>query len=424
MADETTKKRVIVLGGGLSGLAAADILAENFEVIVLEKQKQLGGLAASFAINGRSIPKYYHHIVAHNSTTKRYLDRFGLLDSCKKWQKIKVAIGINGKIHWVNSILGALTFNHLSPLARLRFGLFGLYTLFLMNPEKIPDEMNANDWLIKLAGKAVTKKIFEPLYATNKFNIPLTEISAKQFANRLNEREIYDKFSYPEKGLQELVDGFEQSIKAKGGAIIAGCDLQKVDVQNKTVVCNNKKIKADAILNTIPIPEFLKVATGLPKEYSAQLAKLRYCPCIGVAFGTEDFLKPGTYWINLFGERIHMIMQHSVLCDSYPWKVNWCLRYGGSEADLNLSDAEIKKEYLGFVTKYFPDSKVVWAGVFREKYAEPIYDSNYASHKPDFTTPVDGLFMAGIQVTFPKIRNMNSALESGETAAKIIKTTF
>jgi protoporphyrinogen oxidase len=418
------KKKVIILGGGLSGLAAADILANNFEVVVLEKQKQLGGLAASFTVLDRSIPKYYHHVVSHNSTTKMYLERFGLLEGCKNWQRIKVAIASQGKLSVINNPFGLLASNLLSFSGKIRFGLFGLRTLFAMNPKNIPDSMNAKDWLIKMAGKEATQNIFEPLYAVNKFNIPLTEISAKQFANRLKEREIYDKFSYPEKGLQGLVDGLEQSIKSKGGTIITNCELQKVDATEKSVVCNGKKISGGAILNTIPIPEFLNVATGLPSEYSAQLAKLRYCPCVGVAFGTENFLKQGLYWINLFGERIHMIMQHSVLCDSYPYKVNWCLRYGGSEADFNLTDAEIKKEYLAVVKKYFPDSKIVWQGVFREKYAEPIYDSSYASYKPEFTTPIEGLFMAGIQVTFPKIRNMNSALESGETAAKLIQSRF
>jgi hypothetical protein len=37
---------------------------------------------------------------------------------------------------------------------------------------------------------------------------------------------------------------------------------------------------------------------------------------------------------------------------------------------------------------------------------------------PAYKTPVNGLYFAGIQLTHPKIRNMNVALQSGISAAK------
>ena len=47
---------------------------------------------------------------------------------------------------------------------------------------------------------------------------------------------------------------------------------------------------------------------------------------------------------------------------------------------------------------------------------------------PQCESGIEGLYFAGIQITFPKIRNMNTALESGkEAASKIIedcKTTI
>ena len=414
------KQKIAILGGGLAGLAAADKLTDKFQVIVFEKQEYLGGLASSFLVGDTAIPKYYHHVVQHNTITKEYLQRFGLLETCKNWQKIKVAIGINDKLYTINKVSGLLKFKHLSLLGKIRFGLFGLYTLSLMNTENIPDDENAEQWLVKLAGREVTKKIFEPLYARNKFNIPLSEISAKQFANRLKEKEISYNFSYPQAGLQAMIDGLEKAIISKKGVIFKNCALKTIDVKNKEIFFDDKKIKIDYIINTMPIPEFLKIAKGLPEDYAKKLSKLRYCPCVGVTFGTKDFLKKGLYWINLFGERIHMLMQHSVLCDMYPFKVNWCLRYGGSEEDLNLSDEEIKKEYLAVIKKYFPQAEIVWAKVFREKYAEPVYDKEYIAYAPEYETPVSGLYHAGIQVTFPKIRNMNVALESGERVADII----
>ena len=132
------------------------------------------------------------------------------------------------------------------------------------------------------------------------------------------------------------------------------------------------------------------------------------------------YLNKNIYWINIFNERVHIIYQHSVLIDKYKSKVSWAIRYGGSEEDLGLSDSVIKKEYQKTLKKFFPDMKVDWCLVFRDKYAEPIYDKDYAKYAPTYETPISYLFNAGIQVTFPKIRNMNVALESGEIVAKKI----
>lgn len=414
-------KNTIILGGGLSGLAAADkLLDAGFAVTILEKTDHLGGLASSFEQDGEFVPKYYHHVVAHNATTQKYLNRYNAMGD-NVWKKIRVAIGINGQLSHINEPLGLLKFNYLNLWEKIRFGLFGLYTIFLMNPEKIADEENAQDWLTKYAGKGVTNKVFYNLYGRNKFNKQLTEVSAKQFAFRLKEREIYDKFTFPTKGLQVLIDGLEADILRKGGKIIKKCSVTKILHNKKEIMIGAKKIKYHILLNTIPFPEFLKLSFGLQKELHDKISQIKYCPCVGLVFATKEFLDKETYWINLFQERVHVVMQHSVLIDKYAHKITWAIRYGGSEEDLGLSDEEIKKEYLAAIKKYY-SFEPVWVKVFREKYAEPVYDKNYSKYMPGVRSGVDGLYFAGIQVTFPKIRNMNTALEIGEEAAdKIIE---
>ena len=197
-------KEITILGGGLAGLSAADkLLDAGFKVTVLEKAGFLGGLAASFEADGEFVPKYYHHVVSHNKTTQEYLNRYNAM-SDNIWKRIRVAIGVNGKLSHINEILGLLKFDYLNFYEKIRFGLFGIYTIFFMKPEKIADEENAENWLTKLAGKGVTQKIFYNLYGRNKFNKPLSIVSAKQFAFRLKEREIYDKFTFPQKGTQPI----------------------------------------------------------------------------------------------------------------------------------------------------------------------------------------------------------------------------
>jgi protoporphyrinogen oxidase len=423
------KLRVIILGGGLSGLVAADKLLDSnkFDVTILEGAPFLGGLASSFSMEGEEIPRFNHHIVSSNTKTLEYLKRYNLLGK-NKWQRVKMGFGVDGKIHNINNPLGLLKFNYLSLWGKFRLGLFGLYTIFLLNPDRIDDKMDLDTWMNKYAGKEVKEKIWKQLYGRNKFNISLKEISAKQFAHRLYEKEGYDKFTYPTKGLQGMIDGLEKDIKSQKGIILSPTKITHVDLDKKNVeyIHNMKKHvqEYDIIINTIPIPELIKFTKGLPKKYSDNIKKLRYVPVVGLCWGTKDFPNKKLYWVNLFNERVHVVYQHSLLIDKYKSKVTWCVRYGGSEEDLEKSDSEIRQIYMETLHKYFPGMQVKWCKVFREKYAEPIYDKNYSKYAPNYDTPISTLFNTGIQVTFPKIRNMNVALESGEIVAEKILKKF
>lgn len=414
----------VILGAGLSGMAAADkLLDAGWKVTIIERAPFVGGLASSFEMNGEYIPKYYHHIVSHNTVTQKYLAYYGCMENLN-WKRVNVAIGVNGRLYNIQNPLGLLSFPNISLWGKVRFGLFGLYTIFLMKPENISDELDAQQWLYKYCGKEATDYLWHNLYGKNKFNIPLSRIAAKQFANRLAEREVYDNFMFPPKGLDPMISGLEQDIIKKRGVILKSTKLVYVDVAKKIVRTDKQTFTPDIIINTIPLPELLKITEGFPKEYTTQIAKVHYCPVIGLVFATDELLDKQNYWINLFGEQVQVVMQHSWLIDKYKHKITWCVRYGGSEEDWHKDDETIKKEYLASIKKFFPNIKPHWVKVFREKYSEPIYDKDYIKYMPQVRTPIKGLYMAGIQVTFPKIRNQNTALESGEEAAQAIIEDF
>lgn len=416
------RKKIVVLGAGLAGLTAAEKLAENFDVTILEKATFCGGLASSFKMEGAQIPKFYHHIVASNKHTIAALDRFGLMKEAE-WKRVRIAICKDGRCYELKKPWQFFKIPGASLWAKLRFALFGSYVIFSKCP-KIKSDVNAGDWLRKFCGKEATDFFWWNLYGRNKFNIPLEKISAAQFAQRLWEKEGYDLFTFPKKGLQPMVDGFEGACREKGVDLRLGVSIKEIDVKKKTVQLDDEKLKYDILVNTIPVPELLKIGKNLPEKYTQSLKKLRYCPAVGICFATKEFLLPGVYWLNLFGERIHVIMQHSVLIDKYNNKVSWLIRYGGAEEDFTKNDEELKELYLGVIKKYFPSVKLAWSIVFREKYAEPVYDKDYAKYAPKYISPIKDFFNAGIQVTFPKIRNQNVAIESGYKVAEIINKRY
>ena len=202
-------------------------------------------------------------------------------------------------------------------------------------------------------------------------------------------------------------------------------NINSLDIKKKKITYALNKVKKtdtfDILVNTIPVLEFIKFTKGLTQRYVNKIKKLRYVSVVGLCFGTKSFLDSYNYWVNFFDEHIHVLYQHSLLIDKYNSKISWCVRYGRSEEDFPKSDEEIKKIYLGVLKQYFPSTRVNWCYVFRERYAEPIYDKDYASYAPTYRTDISCLYNSGIQVTFPKIRNMDVALESGITVANYIE---
>ena len=54
---------IAIIGGGLTGLSAADELsAAGHAVTVYEEQSTTGGLAGSFEVNGARLERFYHHL--------------------------------------------------------------------------------------------------------------------------------------------------------------------------------------------------------------------------------------------------------------------------------------------------------------------------------------------------------------------------
>src|SRR3989344_196959 len=153
-------KKIIILGGGLSGLAAADLLLEKgYEVKILEAANFLGGLASSVLVDNDLIPRFNHHIVRTNTTTLFYLKKYKLLGK-NTWKRINLAIALKKRIYNINKPWKYLNFPYLNLIEKIRFGLFGLYISYLFNPNSLSNTLDAEAWLKKQVGRAVTQKMY------------------------------------------------------------------------------------------------------------------------------------------------------------------------------------------------------------------------------------------------------------------------
>src|SRR5947208_10876674 len=118
---EPNSGSVGVLGGGALGLGAALRLAQaGRPVTLIEREPQLGGLAAGFSVGPSHLEKFYHHIFRTDTTIIAFIRELGLGDRLL-WGQPNTSTLSNGRIVSLGGIADLLRLPLLSAPDRMRF---------------------------------------------------------------------------------------------------------------------------------------------------------------------------------------------------------------------------------------------------------------------------------------------------------------
>jgi protoporphyrinogen oxidase len=312
---------------------------------------------------------------------------------------------------------------------KVRFGLLAIQTKIKKNWKEL-EGLDAESWLMKKVGKNVTRKIFENIMR-EKYGLPLKQISASELASRLKEGEATGRFYYPKCGLHEMVERLAKRIEKNGGIVETEREVKEIKIREgkveKVKYLEGKKKreikKPDVVINSSPVPVFLKIAKGLPKTYSQKLSAIKYCKNICVDIVYEEKISD-FYWINCFQNVFGGVIEHTNLAPLYPFKFAWIFKYAPSSRIWKLSDQKVARLFIKNLQSMFPHVKVENYFVFRDTFASPLYDINYAKYMPEIETPVKNLFFTGVSTTYPEIRTMNTAFKAGMRTAESVMEKF
>jgi protoporphyrinogen oxidase len=153
---------LVVVGGGITGLAAAYLAAKaGVKVTVLESSDAVGGLLATFEVEGTRLECFYHHAFTHDEELRWLLRELGIEDRLEFWPGT-MGVFRGGHIYDFNTARDLLRFKPLSVGDKMRFVLTSLYLARLakwQDQEGVP----ALDWFHRHAGRHVAEAIWEPL---------------------------------------------------------------------------------------------------------------------------------------------------------------------------------------------------------------------------------------------------------------------
>lgn len=411
--------KIAIVGAGLTGLASAYFLAyKNHQITIFEKEKEAGGLSASFSLPGWSFPieRHYHHWFTNDSYILDLIEKLGLSNKLI-FPPSLTSVYFQGKIYPLNSPFHVLTFSPVSIVDRLRLGLVLLYLKLLPAKAALKlEKYTAENWLLRYFGKNVYATLWQPLLL-GKFGSFASKVNMAWFWTRIKKRT--SRLGYLIGGHQRLTERLVEEIRQHQGKVLVG---------------NSWKahfLKAyDKVIFTAPTAEFISAFPQLPKEYKKRLSSIPHLHALTlVILGKEKLLKD-TYWLNINERDFPFVgvVQHTNMIDSKY--------YGGSEAAyianylpdnhpyLKMTKEELLKIYLPYLAKINPQatskSFVQSSKLFLGPFAQPVFPLNYSKIKPDFATPIPNVYLANMDMVYPWDRGTNYAVELGYKVAQMV----
>lgn len=425
---------VVVLGGGLAGLAACHKLSlKGFRTLLLEKNEDLGGLASSYLVDGYFVPKTYHHVMFGDKFALNLIRDLGL-GNALYWRKLKVGFYSHGEFYDFSSPYSILKFKPLSYMGRIKFGLL-VFKARCMMPWDNLDGVNVEDYVLSTVGEEAYMLVDYIVRA--KFAEPPANISAAWLMSRFGHesKSVSNKFGYLNDGINEIVDRLAKSCIKNQGIIKTGAEVTKILFKDGSINKleyreKNEKIrtaKPKIVVSTLPVPVLLQISEGLPSDYAELLGNIRYkaslCGCLALSRRVSPF-----YWLNVMDLNRYPcvgVFEHGHLNKNLKWpSLMYLVKYlDVTDRFWERNDSEIIEEFLAGVSDIFDadlKGNLLWWRLHRAKYSTPVFAPNYGKYKPQVRSPIKGLYIGGISRTYPKDRYMGTALKTGLEAAQAV----
>lgn len=417
----------VVLGAGVTGLTAAyELCKKGKKVLVLERDKQIGGMLRVQKIKDYLIEEYYHHVFQRDYEFISLIKEIGISDKFS-FSPASTAFLYNGEFIELSKPSDLLSFKPLSLVEKIKFLRLMLKMRFVKNPKEY-DEVSAKEWIIKNSSKSVFEKMFSPLLRS-KFGNDMDGISAAWFIERIKTRSGRDSsgemLGYVDGSFGVFLEALEKKIEEKGGEIRFNAKAKKMIIENNRaagIETDREKIKAKYVISTIPPKELLRL-DGLPEEFAKKLEQLEYQGCVSVLLGLGRKLTD-FYWTNIIDDAVFgSIIEHTNFqpLEKYGENLVYLASYPDADSKLwNMEGEQIFEKYIEDLKKMVKLDKkeIKWYRIFRTKEAGLIYKKGITSNILDVKTPIEGLLIGGMLNSFPD-RNINTSIKKGIECARL-----
>lgn len=435
MQNQQQSNHLVVVGGGITGLAIAFMAAKaGRQVTVLEADHSFGGLLNTFPVGGGMLERYYHHFFTHDLELNWLVEELGLSDRLF-YKKTSMGIFRNGQIYPFNAASDLLRIKPLSLWDKLRFGLTSIYLGKLANWRNY-EHISCLQWLKKWAGKGTTDFLWAPLLSV-KFGpyaneVPLSWMIGR-LRQRLNSRKGGDEsLGYMQGSLQVLLDALLEQLKAMNVQLVSGAPVQELQFHKNTLSAVKTPTGTYAgaqFVFTIPTVHLHKLVEPQNPGWATALQKIQYFGAVCVILELNQPLT-GVYWLNIADSSFPFggVIEHTQFIDRKHYggsHVVYLSRYfAASESIAQMEKEAIAELMLGYLPKinpqFDPGSWVKNLHIFKTNTAATVCDLGFSSKVPNCQSPCDNLYVASMPHVYPDERSTNNAIRVAAETCRIM----
>ena len=422
----TSRRSVIVVGGGIAGIAAALRLAESgVAVTLLETRKKLGGRATSFVDvrTGQTLDNCQHVALGCCTNYLDLLGRLGVADKIR-WDHEQYWVERGGRTSTIRP----------GPLpAPAHFGLSVLAAHFLSVGEKLKLALamraimraDRSKWGARTFADFLTQH-GQPRTLIDKFWAPVVVSACNLTCDRASAASALHVFQdgfcatrtsaaigIATVPLLELYDRAEEVITRAGGIIRLGASVDRLDATSATT--GGETLTAEQVICALPPERATEVIASelqTSEPRFAALDRITHSPILGVHLVFDRPVLPlphavlvegATQW--LFRKDAEGRAVHAVISAADEW--------------MPLDEAEIGRRVLADLHAFFPASREAQPVSIRpvkERRATFAGTPEVEPLRPTATGP-SGLILAGDYTAVGWPATMEGATRSGYIAA-------
>lgn len=429
-------KRIIIVGAGAAGLAAAVSLAsKGVETVVFESKSFPGGRMFSFRdeSTGSTVDNGQHLMTGFYYHTLKLLELIGSSDHTARQRSLSVdflkkggecthfkCANLTGPLHFLSGLFRYKDFP--------KKDIWGLIVAAGKLRKNLDPRLSALDFLKVLRQSDESIRLFFRPLALATLNADLEQISGRLFQKVLHtilKAPAADSaLIFPTVGLSDfLAVPAMKYIEGNGGEVRLGTPISSAQFISDKIIsvtdCKNGQHRADGFIFALPPYALARI---LPRGEMSGLEDWRYSPIVSVNIW-YDRPVVGRMMTGFLGSRFHWCFDRAEIAGAGRKHAFVTLLISAAYHEAGMPKEKLVEIARDEMKSYFEPARtasVIHAQVIKEHRATVVITPNHADKRPHAGTKWRNLMLAGDWTETELPATIESAVKSGFIAAELV----